>query len=105
MAQNSGDSTMFIDWVQGFRNEVYCNSMERNHLVICNYPIHKCRQEPRGGKRQTRLDAKLSKLFDRRLRRQGGAEAGDHDGPIVFIAFLDISLGMCPPEVVMQVGN
>ena len=52
-----------------------------------------------------RHDAKLGKLFDRHLRRQGGAEAGDHDGPIVFIAFLDISLGMHPLEVVAQVGN
>ena len=52
-----------------------------------------------------RLDAKLGKLFDRRLRCQGGAEAGDHDGPIVFIAFLNISLGMHSPEVVTQVGN
>ena len=83
----------------------YCNSMERNHLVVCNYPIHKSRQELRGGKSQTRLDARLGKLFYRSLRRQGRAEAGDHDGPIVFIAFLDISLGMHPPEVVAQVGN
>ena len=40
-----------------------------------------------------RLDAKLGKLFDRSLRHQGGVEAGDHDEPIVFIAFLDISPG------------
>ena len=52
-----------------------------------------------------RLDAKLGKLFDRSLRRQGGVEAQDHDGPIIFIAFLNISLGVHPPEVVMQVGN
>ena len=52
-----------------------------------------------------RLDTKLGKLFDRSLRHQGGVEAGDHDGPIFFIAFLDISLGMHPPEVVAQVGN
>ena len=52
-----------------------------------------------------RLDAKLGKLFDRSLRHQGGVEAGDHDGPIVFIAFLNISLGIRPPEVVTQVGN
>ena len=52
-----------------------------------------------------RLDAKLGKLFDRSLRCQGGAEAQDHDGPIIFIAFLDISLGMHLPEVVAQVGN
>ena len=83
----------------------YCNSMEMNHPVICNYPIHKYRQEPRGGKWQMRLDTKLGKLFNRSLRCQGGVEAQDHDGPIIFIAFLDISLGMHLPEVVAQVGN
>ena len=52
-----------------------------------------------------RLDAKLGKLFDRSLRHQGGTEALDHDGPFVFIAFLNISLGVHLPEVVTQVGN
>ena len=84
---------------------LYCDSMERTHLVVCNYQIHKCRQELRGGKWQMRLVAKLGKLFNRCLRHQGGVETLDLDGPIVFNAFVNISLGVHLLEVATQVGK
>ena len=51
------------------------------------------------------LESNLGKLLYGCLRCQCGAEALDHDMPIVLGAFIDISLGEQAVQVVAQVGN
>ena len=80
-----------------------CTSQSGTYLIISDNPSNNCRYKRIRGERWSRPHTWLSKLLNRKLHTWGGAQGGDHDGPVVLVAFVDIGLGMMPTQMIAEV--